>query len=299
MKKTLLSILSVALFSITSNAQTQNTVISFEENEGYQLGSLLGQNDWTAYGYIEDEYANVVNYSASVGTQAVEVEPNEEYEGNWGGLIYELPQANKFIVSADVKLTDDFGSDYDLLSLYSFIDGQYEYISGFYFVYDGETSFGSEANATSPFYWEANTWYNLKSDIDLTRHEIKLYVNNALVNTIEIPADIDRIDETNFEFDNFRTGFILDNIQISNLSNLGVADHSTSNFTIFPNPTTDYININTTENVKSVDILDFSGKSILANQNAKQIDVQHLSKGIYLLKVTTDKGTTIEKFIKK
>lgn len=157
MKKTLLSILCVALFSIVGNAQSQNTIISFEENEGYTLGNLLGQNDWSAYGYIIDDYAKVINHSASVGIQAVEVESNEDFQGNWGGLIYNLPQSNQFIVSADVKLSGDYGSDYDLLSLYSFMNGEYEYISGFYFVYDGETSFGSEVNATSPFYWEADT----------------------------------------------------------------------------------------------------------------------------------------------
>lgn len=298
MKKTLLSILSVALFSIVGNAQSQNTIISFEENEGYTLGNLLGQNDWSAYGYIIDDYAKVINHSASVGIQAVEVESNEDFQGNWGGLIYNLPQSNQFIVSADVKLSGDYGSDYDLLSLYSFMNGEYEYISGFYFVYDGETSFGSEVNATSPFYWEADTWYNLKSDINFTTREIKLYVNNSLVNTLQIPAGINSIDETNFEFDNYGTGFILDNLQVSNLSNLGVADYSSSNFTVFPNPTTDFINVNTSEKIQTVEILDFTGQSIATHKGLKQIDVQHLNKGIYLLKVTTDKRSTIEKFIK-
>ena len=299
MKKTLLSILSVAIFSISSNAQNQNTVISFEASEGYQLGSLLGQHNWSAYGYLNNDYANVIDSDASVGNQSVEVEANENVEENWGGLIYSLPQSNKFIISADVKLTGKNGSDYDLLTLYQQNGEDYEYISGFYFVYDGKTSFGSETNSTSPFFWEANTWYNLKSDIDFTRREIKLYVNDTLVNTIEIPTEINTIDETNFEFDNYDTGFILDNLQISDLSNLGIADHSASNFTIHPNPTTDFININTDENIKSVEILDFTGQYITTNQGAKQINVQHLNKGIYLLKVTTDKGTKTEKFIKK
>ena len=298
MKKTLLSILSLALFSITSNAQTQNT-ISFEASEGYQLGNLLGQNNWTAYGYIDDNYANVVNHSASVGTQAVEVISNVDYEGEWGGLIYNLPQSSKFIVSADVKFTGEFGSDYDLLSLYSFVDDDYEYLSGFYFYYDGETSFGNETNATSPFYWEANTWYNLKSDIDFTTREIKLYVNNQLVNTIDIPSNITSIEETNFEFDNFRTGFILDNLQISDLSNLGVADHSSTELSIYPNPTSDIINVKSSQEINSLEILDFTGKSVLIKKKSNTIDVQQLPKGIYLLKVTTDQKSTVQKFIKK
>lgn len=295
MKKFLLPVLLLGSISLSA----QNQTISFETNEGYELGSVLGQNSWEAYGYIYDEYANVINHSASVGTQAVEVETNDEVQGNWGGLIYELPQSNKFIISADIKLTGDFGSDYDLLSLYSIIGGEYEYISGFYFVYDGETSFGSETNSTSPIVWEADTWYNLKSDVDFTTREIKLYVNNSLVNTIAIPAGINAIDETNFEFDNYGTGYIVDNIQFSDLTNLGLSDFTSTTITIFPNPTTDILNITGNEKVKSLEILDFTGKSVTLVNDTKKINVQSLPQGIYLLKITTDKGTETKKFIKK
>ncbi|RLZ09280.1 T9SS type A sorting domain-containing protein [Faecalibacter macacae] len=299
MKKFLLPILLSGFLSISANAQNQDQTISFETSEGYNLGNLLGQQNWGHYGYLFDNYANVIDSDASVGSQAVKVNANEDEQENWGGLIYELPSLQKFIISADVKFDGDMGSDYDMLSLYNFNGDDYEYLSGFYFVYTGETSFGSETNTTSPFDWTPNTWYNLKSDVDFSQRQIKLYVNNTLVNTVAIPQEINSINEVDFEFDNYETGFTLDNFQIIDLVNLGLNDINSASVHIYPNPTTDVLNIKSDYNIKSLEVLDLTSKTILVTKNSNQIDVKNLNKGIYLLKIESEKGTSIQKFIKK
>ena len=297
MKRILFSILSIVLFS--TSALAQNQTISFEENEGYTLGTVIDQNQWSQYGYLFNNFANVVNEGASVGERAVKVDANYEQEENWGGLVYPLNTMNKFIISADVKFDGDMGSDYDMLSLYSEIDDEFEYVSGFYFVYTGETSFGNETSSVSPFEWTPNTWYNLKSDVDFDTRQVKLFVNNALVNTFSIPSEIQTISEVDFEFDNYETGYTLDNVQIVDLSNLGLTKQPNSQLHIYPNPTSDWLTIESKNQIQSIKILDFTGKLISTIEGKSRINVENLNQGIYFIQTTTDKGSETKKFIKK
>jgi hypothetical protein len=69
---------------------------------------------------------------------------------------------------------------------------------------------------------------------------------------------------------------------------------------IFPNPSSQVLNIKTIPN-SEIYIYNIEGKlvkSAFANCNLTIINISFLSKGIYLIKVKTDKGITINKFIK-
>ncbi|WP_262147402.1 endonuclease [Chryseobacterium foetidum] len=87
-----------------------------------------------------------------------------------------------------------------------------------------------------------------------------------------------------------------------NLGNLSVSDLISGNneFKIYPNPVSDYISVSgNVENVKTVQILDYSGKLIYTEnnpfKNRKNISVQNLSGGNYILNLD---GKTF-KLIKK
>lgn len=68
---------------------------------------------------------------------------------------------------------------------------------------------------------------------------------------------------------------------------------------IYPNPATDVVNVESKENVTSVEIIGLSGQKLF-NSNAKQINVSHLSKGIYIVKVLLENGKIeTHKLIKK
>lgn len=65
---------------------------------------------------------------------------------------------------------------------------------------------------------------------------------------------------------------------------------------IYPNPTTDYINIlNEDAPFKKVEIYDNLGKIVLSRPFYNKIDVKHLKNGVYLLKLSDDK-LSVEKF---
>lgn len=60
---------------------------------------------------------------------------------------------------------------------------------------------------------------------------------------------------------------------------------------IYPNPAKGIVNIQSTEEIKSVEIYSLSGQKILTSFSG-QVDVSHLSKGIYIVKIQLQNGKT-------
>ncbi|WP_313216232.1 S8/S53 family peptidase, partial [Soonwooa sp.] len=69
-----------------------------------------------------------------------------------------------------------------------------------------------------------------------------------------------------------------------------------SNFSIYPNPANDFIEIKTNSKIETAQIFDNLGR-IIKTVNSSKVDITHLEKGIYYLKINN--GEKIEKFIKK
>jgi alpha-tubulin suppressor-like RCC1 family protein len=75
----------------------------------------------------------------------------------------------------------------------------------------------------------------------------------------------------------------------------------TDGFNLFPNPTNSILNLNIENTtIEKVLIVDIFGKIILnQTQNLEQINVESLSRGMYILKAFSDSKTFQSKFIKK
>ena len=78
----------------------------------------------------------------------------------------------------------------------------------------------------------------------------------------------------------------------STFENIG--EVSENGISIYPNPAHDIINIITEEAVISVEIIDISGK-IVAQTTNSSIDISHLHKGFYLVKINTERGVNVKK----
>jgi len=83
-------------------------------------------------------------------------------------------------------------------------------------------------------------------------------------------------------------------------SSLAVNDNVKKiNLSIYPNPTTDVLNIKTQDKIVEVSVYDVTGKAINTKLIDGKINVNQLPKGNYILRITTDKAIYQEKFIKK
>ncbi|MFL0354605.1 FG-GAP-like repeat-containing protein [Xanthomarina sp. GH4-25] len=85
---------------------------------------------------------------------------------------------------------------------------------------------------------------------------------------------------------------------------LNTESFSAENFSIYPNPTSNYITVNT-KNIEDVSykLYDITGKlvkqqSVLSNSK-NQIDLSHFSNGLYFIHLTSNKESYVHKIIKK
>ena len=81
----------------------------------------------------------------------------------------------------------------------------------------------------------------------------------------------------------------------------GIETITTEELRIYPNPVRDELRIENGElRIYKVEICDLSGKMVNSQWlNGKSINVSNLSQGIYIVRITTDKGTVTRKFVKE
>lgn len=84
-------------------------------------------------------------------------------------------------------------------------------------------------------------------------------------------------------------------------SSLGTNQVFTENsILLYPNPTTDFLNIETKENITRITITDMLGKTVFeTKQKSNKIDLSFLESGFYMTKVKTEVGEKVIKFSKK
>jgi len=80
---------------------------------------------------------------------------------------------------------------------------------------------------------------------------------------------------------------------------LNVKDAPSASLKIFPNPAADFLSIKSAEKIKSTEIFDATGRSVAKFGNTQNLDVSTLEKGVYVIKISTEKGVNQQKFIKK
>jgi hypothetical protein len=88
-------------------------------------------------------------------------------------------------------------------------------------------------------------------------------------------------------------------ITVTSLSSvLATAEVKKLEFSIYPNPATDILNIRTQEKVLSISVYDMAGKLVNVQFSNGQINVGMLPKGVYILTAKTDKAVYQQKLIK-
>lgn len=299
MTKILFSLATI--LSISLSAQQQK--ISFETSEGYNLGTVVGQKEWSVKtDNVPNNNFKVVTGKATDGNNSVEVTSTNQYTENMSFLFKKIPEYKRLSVSADVKLEKLDSSDYYLLSLYYNNNGNYSWAGGFNFMYSGKLYADSDVNFKDLGNWIPEKWYNLRIEIDhVNEKNVKYYLDNQLVHTSALGAKVVRANDLNFEFDNDGSGFIVDNIIIKDMDLLSVSDVNKTQINVFPNPATDFINIKSDETIKSIKIYDIKGSLIKtenSSDNTSKIDISTFAKGNYIISIETISGTETKKFIK-
>ncbi|KNB61898.1 Por secretion system C-terminal sorting domain-containing protein [Chryseobacterium piscicola] len=286
------------IFAITLSLFAFSQNISFETSEGYTLGNLPGQQGWSRWGGVTTSSAKVINTTASIGSNSVTVTSNSS--GTSGGVTKSISGFTKTEYSFDYKISAVGSSEYHMVvqDLDDNIVGGFniEPSQGGLLVYNGVIDDGVATSVNI----SANTWYNFKLIANLATHTVTYYLNNILLGSQPISNSVMGFNVLNFVYDNEGSGFTMDNIKILNADLLSTSENNYNDkIDVYPNPTSDFINIKIKEVVKSIEIFDLSGKLILKDVSGKkEISISHLQNGSYILKVNTKESAYTKKFIK-
>ncbi len=88
---------------------------------------------------------------------------------------------------------------------------------------------------------------------------------------------------------------VVDTIKLQAAANI---KHINNNVSIYPNPTSGIININTNAQIVNIEVTDITGKVIYIG-NTNSIDISTQPNGVYFIKVQTEDGIITRKILKK
>lgn len=80
-----------------------------------------------------------------------------------------------------------------------------------------------------------------------------------------------------------------------------VLENGKTSFKIAPNPSPNNIRITADSNFSMVEVINFLGQTVIAapnNSNEVKLDVSGLNNGIYFVRITTNNGVSVQKFVK-
>lgn len=83
---------------------------------------------------------------------------------------------------------------------------------------------------------------------------------------------------------------------VQSVTGINEANLTDNSISISPNPVTDLLQIQTTETIKNIEIMDATGRLMMATDQ-QAIDCNALSNGIYFIRIITGKGEYKNKFV--
>lgn len=300
-------LLVLSLFSALAFAQQ---TISFESSEGFTPGTIHGQNGWEVTLNSDDNPINnqvITTEKAFDGTQSLKIDVDMNENFGWfpifgAAKLFDNPYDYKnTTIEMDVLITETEGSNYDFGTFGIVETDEYMPVSIFAFNSMGILEVvKNEDYEYEPvnFSWEANRWYRLKSVI--SENEIKFYVDGTLVHTMPNFSKTN-IAGVNLVHDNFSGSAFIDNLKIND-EVLAVGDVKKGNIKLYPNPVKDILKINLSDNetISEINIYNAAGQKLKTVSKQTEINVESLSKGLYLIDIKTDKNKTYNsKFIKQ
>lgn len=301
-----LYLLALAFSASFTNAQTQ---ISFEETEGFTLGTINTQNNWEVTegrnGFLSNQI--ITNARASEGSYSFLNGHQTEYDEQWFPIFgaskaFETPyNDDNFTISYDVYVTQRNGADFEF-SLYGINENQ-EYVpvvgigmENRGYIYITKNTDYEFDYADAGMNWPINAWNNVKVEVNAT--QINYYLNNNLIHTTPNYAQ-QEIKGLTLLHNNYGGSAYYDNFRI-NEETLNVSAVKKDKVEIYPNPVIDKLFIDTTDQIKNIEIYSILGQLEQSSTTLKELNTSKLKSGNYVVKIIFTNGKTMtKKFIKK
>jgi len=314
MKKILLT--GAMLMALTFTAKAQETY-SFETSEGFELGAIDGQNEFGADGdifeIVDDESTDGENslFIGSTNTPLPAATPNA------GVYSPEFSIEGDVAFSFDVKFSE-FGEDASSFFVSPQAPSQEMITSriGFFNTAeiaivkegeDGELGYyllgtvSEDGEEFTPFVPVAGQWYNVRIEHIFSEGIIGYFIDDVLLQTSTIWA-ADAIENFVVLTDNLGSTANFDNFSIDTADVASVKPVVSSAVSVYPNPTSNVVNVANAGSVNNVSISDINGRTVKSTKfngvADAQVNISDLSAGVYMMSISSDKGTTVKKIVK-
>lgn len=144
-------------------------------------------------------------------------------------------------------------------------------------------------------------WFAVEIYFNLFTFKYEIVMNGDMVNQSPVPFQADNVlGAINFFAVDGNHNLYIDNV-VFGFPITANDDFSAANFSVYPNPVEDVLNIRSNNTVDAVSIYDVLGKLILEiNPNiiSPSLDMSPLNAGVYLVAVTIDDTTKTFKVVK-
>lgn len=296
----------IAFSTFCVNAQDFS--VSFESDEGFNLGEINGQNNWLSNPDVSS-LINITDERSSDGDHALHLESDAEGPLPDGGITGTISPELEF--DGEVSLTVDLwiasgdeetSSEFNLIAQspsQEFLTSRVAFFNGDIFVLNTSASDPEQLEFNNVGSYEENQWFELKIDYDFPNETIEYYISDNLILSGDVYAATN-IEQLLFLSSFNQTEIFIDNINLMTES-MSVEQIADISFSVFPNPTSNQLNISGqgASEINQINIYNVAGKKVKAelNQN-NSIDVSHLSSGIYMMNIETEKASKTIKFIK-
>lgn len=287
---------NVSNAQIVSTGGTNLKTLKIDGTDGDKGGRFLFKKDalpasWTA---------------RTTGNNTIEI----EFEINPGGATTSVndfgihvynADATKILIGAEVKASTK------VLTLVGYSTPTGQPVGNYNY------TFGTQAD---PFKLPADQWSKITISFNKTTGDMKIKALGLPAEGNTIPGSAAGVDPDEIyvvSFAGSRTGAIntasasmhFDNITAKAVGGTaGREDFAANSFSVYPNPSSDVLNIDNTVDalLQDISITDMNGRVVktikLSGQSSAKLNISDLTTGVYMMNIISDKGNVTKKIVK-
>lgn len=309
------------LFSYNTLTHTYSVVYESDQLTGHMVGLLSSQNIF--YGITSSGGTNNEGfiYSIDISNSQFTIIENLDQSGEAdlvelaNGDIYGVLQNSHGTEGSIFKIDGNTGAFSNYYQFDHATNGNGQYPYRLYNINDNLYTLTEAPNAVASILRRLIVEFNTISDTSTIIFDEERFGGIPLRPDMYVTSDNRLLGSTHEEFFSFEQGdtsvqtvfsFDADTEKVFSLIDVNDSSLSTEKFeddlkvSVFPNPTSDFLQINSPSAITSVEIYSFQGQKLVSYSNQKKIDVRDLSNGLYFLKVKDEFGKLqTVKFIKK
>ncbi|RLD44522.1 MAG: hypothetical protein DRI86_07320 [Bacteroidetes bacterium] len=304
-------LLSTLLMFITV-AFLQAQVIMDENFDSYSSGDKIAQTsttNWTTWsnapGGAED--GTVSSAHASSGTNSLFIAKDND-------CVLLLGDSTTGAYELTFKIFTPADSCTYFNILHKFDGGNSIWAGDFYGLkHDSTFHFYLQGNDTATAPYDPSIWHDYKLVINMDNDYAKLFLDGNMMfewpwtmtsgDTSTGPNQIGGADFYGYDlYSDAKVGTYFDDIKLEKMSTVSISNSTNeTSLNIYPNPTTDVVNIESNELMNSVRIYNIAGEEVMYNNTNSEltsIDISGLSNGLYYISINYGNKIIVRKIIK-